>query len=539
MTGKAAQSTESAPDELWVSPRGGKRQVNGDPTPTYRLQEAIDLAGAGTRIRLLPGIYDEPGVFDGKSGTPKDPIVLEGSGGVTLDGGRMPFRPPDDHPEFEHPAFLKIRKSKWISINNLSIQNAWATAVFVEDSCHLAIRRINFQGGTFAIFCRGQETRDVLIERCAWTQDTRIWQDIHWSDIHAFPRPRKELDGDFLRAVGVAGRFEIRRNLISNAFNGIHFFALPDKSTSDDPKDKCKFEKLKITYDPDLNRDVVIANNTFTFVRDNAVESEFLATNWWIYGNRVFNCHKWFALENSQGGHWYIFANTGWFDRKPGPPTDENNGGSVLKTTKKEQWLNNQPFYVFHNSWYLRSSFMKKGLLQHFHHFSNAIEFCDPANHPPGVGQVDRRMFGDEFMTGWKAAPDAITMSNDVCNHWDFAALIAHEDLHVDGRFGLLPFKDPQAGFFGPDPKKEAAIKPEGRLTGNGIAYELELIGTRAQWQLPPNRNIGAIRCHNKTIHRDVAYEPEDLGCPCDAIPKAQVPEDPSEDDRQDCVEGE
>ena len=526
MTKAQAKPGRAESGLLRVSPRGGERQVNGRTVPTLRLQEAIDAAGAGTIIRLLPGVYDEPGVFDGKTGTQAEPIILEGDGGVTLDGGRMPFRPPDDHPKFEHPAFIKIRRSQWISIRDLSIQNAWASAIFVEDSRHLAIRRINFHGGTFAIFCRGPLTRDVLVERCAWTQDPRIWQDIHWEDVHAFPRPRKELDGDFLRAVNVAGRFEIRRNLISNAFNGVHFFALPDQSEPNATADPCKAEPLKITYDPEVNRDVVIANNTFTFVRDNAVESEFLATNWWIYGNRVFNCHKWFALENSQGGYWYLFANTGWFDRKPGPPTDENNGGSVLKTTKKKKWLNDHPVYVFHNSWYLRSSFMKKGLLRQFHHFNNAIEFCDPANHPPGVGQIDRKMFGDEFMEGWTADPNAIRMLNDVCNHRDFAYLNAHDRLAVDGRFGPLPFWDPRAGFFGPKPEKEEALEPDGRLSGRGVAYDLDLIDRDRLWRLPKGRNIGAIRCHNKTTHRDVAYEPGDFDCPSDAVPVAIVPAD-------------
>ena len=544
MTKAKAGSGYAKLPPIWVSPRGGDRQVGGETVPTYRLQEAIDAADAGTTIQLLPGIYDEPGVFDGKCGTQDHPIVLEGDGGVTLDGGRMPFRPPDDHPEFEHPAFLKIRNSQWISIRDLSIQNAWATAIFVEDSCHLAIRRVNFQGGTFAIFCRGRDTRNVLVERCAWSQDTRIWQDIHWDDIHAFPRPRKELDGDFLRAVDVAGRFEIRHNLISNAFNGVHFFALPDKPKEDDtadackpePKeddtvDACKPEPLKITYDPAVNRDVVIANNTFTFIRDNAVESEFLATNWWIYGNRVFNCHKWFALENSQGGYWYIFANTGWFDRKPGPPTDDNNGGSVFKTTNVEKWLNNDPVYVFHNSWYLRSSVMKKGRLRNFHHFNNAIEFCDPANHPPGVGQPDRRMFGSKFMEGWEADPGAITWLNDVCNHPDFAELIERPDLKVDGQYGPLSFWDPMAGFFGPHPAKEYAIKPTGRLTRKGVAFDLKLIDRSELWHLPAERNIGAIRCHNTTTHRDVAYEPDDFECPTGAMPVAIVPADTKRDE--------
>lgn len=521
---------------LKVSPRGGTRQFDGKPVTTYRLQEAIDKAKAGTTIRLLPGVYDEPGVFRCKFGTKKRPIILEGVGGVTLDGRRQPFRPPDDHPTFDHPAFLKIKECSWIVIRDLAIQNAWPTALYIENSSHLAIRRTYFHGGTFAIFCRGRGTHDVLITRCAWMQDPAIWQDIHWDDIHAFPRPRKELDGDFLRAVDVAGRFEIRRNLISNAFNGVHFFALAEKPKSDCEKakeDPCVDEKLKIDYDQDVNRDIVIANNTFTFIRDDAVESEFQATNWWIYGNRIFNCHKWFALENSQGGYWYIFANTGWFDRKPGPPTDDNNGGSVLKTTTHDQWVNTLPVYVFHNSWYLRSSYIKKGLLRKFGHFNNAIEFCDPANHPPGVGQVGRRMFGEIFLKAWFGQQNSILFQNDVCNHPDFADLMARSGLHVEGRVGPLSFKAPQDGFFGPNPKKkDRGIVVPDLLSGEGVSQTLELIGRKTKWTLPDGLNIGAIRCHNTVTHRDVAYDPDDFDCPDKAEPKADVPDEPCEDEQ-------
>lgn len=501
-----------------MSPRGGERQVGGKPTPTHRLQEAIDLASAGATIRLLPGIFDEPGVFDGKSGTSDKPIVLEGDGGVTLDGGRMPFRPPDDHPKFEHPAFLKIRKSDWIVVRDLAIQNAWSTAVYVEDSQHLHIGRVNFHGGTFAIFCRGKRTRHVLIQRCAWSQDPEIWQGIRWKDIHVPPRPRKELDGDFLRTVDVHGRFQISNNLIANAFNGIHFFATRSKKVGE------------------VNNDVVIANNTFTHIRDNAIESEFQATNWWVYGNRIHNCHKWFAFENSRGGFWYVFSNTGWFDSKPGPPDDEFNGGGVLKTTKKTKWLNEGPFYVFHNSWYLRSAYMKKGLLDNFHHFNNAMAYCDPARHPPGVGDPGRRMFAPNsakiaapglfefpfsFQEAWRDGVKdgetrktlSIRFRNDLCNHSDFGRLVESPGFDVCGKYGDVPFKDPKNGDFSP---KGCALE------GRSSCYDL-VHGTNGHWKLPYGLNIGAVGDEITDKNPHGVYRPTTLECPNDAIPTVDV----------------
>lgn len=508
-------------ETLMVSPRGGARQIDGDTVHTLRLQEAIDNAKAGTTIRLLPGVYDEPGVFMGKSGTKACPIVLEGDGGVTLDGGRMPFRPPNDHPTFDHPAFLKVKDSKWIVIRDLAIQNAWPTAIYVESSQHLSFGRINFYGGTFAFFCRGRETRHILIQQCAWSQDPEIWQGILWKDIHVPPRPRKELDGDFLRAVDVHGQFKISRNLIANAFNGIHFFA---------------GEKRKVG---EVNNDVVIANNTFTHIRDNAVESEYQATNWWVYGNRIHNCHSWFAFENSKGGHWYVFSNTGWFDSKPGPPGDEFNGGGVLKTTKKVKWLNEGPFYVFHNSWYLRSAYLKKGLLDNFHHVNNAVVYCDPAQHPPGVGDPCRRMFAPNsaemtysgmfkfplsFQDSWRdGAKDngarkdlTICFLNDVCNHSDLHHLEASPDFDVSQiRHHPASLVDPKKGDF--DLEGSA-------LKGQSAKFDL-LLHNKGTWRLPNGLNIGAVGEEKTKTNPYGVYRPTTLECPVDAIPSIDVVE--------------
>ena len=504
---------------LLVSPRGGDRQLDGSTVATLRLQEAIDKATAGTTISLLPGVYDEPGVFDAKSGSKTHPIVLEGNGGVTLDGRRMPFRPPDDHPVFEHPAFLKFRGSQWIVIRDLAIQNGWSTAIFVEDSRHLDIERVAFHGGTFAIFCRGRKTRDVSIRHCAWSQDPAIWHGILWRDIHVPPRPRKELDGDFLRAVDVHGRFRITNNLISNAFNGIHFFA----------GETCPLG--------DANNDIVIANNTFSHIRDNAVESEFQATNWWVYGNRIHNCHSWFAFENSKGGHWYVFGNTGWFDSKPGPPHDEFHGGGVLKTTKKAKWLNEGPFYVFHNSWYLRSAYLKKGLLDNFHHVNNAVVYCDPARHPPGVGDFSRRMFApnsaevagsgmfefplslqEAWRDGVKDGRDRRALSikflNDACNHSDLHHLEASPGFDVRQIHPLGDaLVDPRGGDF--DLKGDA-------LKGRSTTYEL-LLPRNGPWHLPNGLNIGAVGEAKTKDNPFGVYRPATLGCPPDAIPSIEV----------------
>lgn len=62
---------------------------------------------------------------------------------------------------------------------------------------------------------------------------------------------------------------------------------------------------------------VEIYDNDFQFNRDNPVEPEDYAANWWVFHNRIYNGHGWFSLDGVKGGPVYIFGNVGWFDDKP------------------------------------------------------------------------------------------------------------------------------------------------------------------------------------------------------------------------------
>ncbi|MCZ7647515.1 MAG: hypothetical protein M5U26_20035 [Planctomycetota bacterium] len=53
--------------------------------PFVRIQEALDLAGAGDTVRVKPGMYRERVRFK-HSGTPTQPVVLQGEPGAVIDG---------------------------------------------------------------------------------------------------------------------------------------------------------------------------------------------------------------------------------------------------------------------------------------------------------------------------------------------------------------------------------------------------------------------------------------------------------------------
>lgn len=500
--------------KLYVTPDGGPRRWQGETVQGRRFQEAIDLAQPGNEIVVLPGVYDEPVMVKDKRASREAPIRIVGDSGTTLDGRRTVLRPPG-LAEAKDYAFIKILGSTGVTVENMTIQNVWPTAIYVEDSQYVLVRHMNLNGATYGVFARGLATEHLTLERCSWIQDDRIWDQVHWKDIHERPLPRRELDGDFFRSTGIKGNVVIRYNFIAQAFNGVHFFAAEGVRPGE------------------FNTNVWIYRNTFTFIRDNAVEAENTATNWWVFENKIYNCHAWFAFEQCNGGHVYVFSNRGWFDRKPGPPGDCNAGGSVIKSSKvnegdEERFLPQHPVYVFNNSWYLRSTYLKKGKLRHFQHFNNAIDYAREAHHPPGVVDLDRRMIGvgerdlrcdgpgepeEPFTTDWDREKLDIVFRNDVCNHPHYVSRLNAEGYPVEGRHADPGFAEARNGNF--------KLRKRSPCRGAGMIQEIEL-PKDGIWRLRGPLNIGAM----DSADEPKPYGPLALGCPRERLPWDYV-EDP------------
>jgi hypothetical protein len=498
--------------QLFVSPDGRDRASGGEMRHCTTFQEAIERSEPGDRIHLLAGLYREPVVIEGKGSRWAAPIVIASDGCATLDGGRNVLRPPGQAEEGDY-AFIKIIRSANICIENATIQNAWPTAIYIQDSQQIHIRGMDLNGATYGIYARGLDTEGIVIERCAWVQDERIWDRVLWKDIHDPPMPRRELDGDFFRSSDIRGDVVIRNNFVSNAFNGVHLFAS---------------KKAELGA---VNRNVWIYRNTFAFIRDSAVEAEYQATNWWVFENVIYNCHTWFAFERCGGGYWYLFSNRGWFDRKPGPPGDCNSGGGVLKTSKVERdeearYLASFPTYMFNNSWYLRSSYMKKGKLKNFAHFNNAIEYAAPEYHTPGVVDLDRKMIGvggpdprcdgpaepdDGFTTDWERL--AISFDNDVCNHPHYpGGRLAQDGYELSGLAALPGFEDGRNGDF--------SLRDDSPCRGRGRGASLALpVG--GVWELRPRLNVGAMDGSKEPV----PMSPMALGCPDHCLPAGYIDE--------------
>jgi hypothetical protein len=206
--------------------------VDGEPRETLRIDAAMKMVQPGQTVRLVSGVYTEPVEIANKGVGFDRPIVIRGESGVTFDCRRNLVRPPHGEGiDRRHYAFVKILDSRGIVLENLTIENVWPTAVYIGQSSEIVLRRLNLHGGTYAVFARGERTRRIVAERCAWTGDTTLWDEVIWKDVHMPPYPRRELDGDFFRSVDIPGEVVIRHNMVQHVFNGVHLFASPGLDT--------------------------------------------------------------------------------------------------------------------------------------------------------------------------------------------------------------------------------------------------------------------------------------------------------------------
>jgi hypothetical protein len=476
---------------IYAAPSAGRRlffpSLDGDAASAalaplrvnaVALQDAIDAARPGDTVQLLPGVYDQPVVLF-RLGHRETPITLRGCGGVTFDGHRNAVRPRSIHQiDARDYAFLRLVGCEGIRIEQITIQNCWPIAILLEDCRDIRCANISFDGATYGIFARGTGTRRILVEHCSWQQDPAIWSGVNWSEIHDPPNARRALDGDFFRSWRIGGEVVIRRNYIAHAFNGIHLFAASD----DDPRQ--------------VSRDIWIYENTFAFIRDNAVEAENSAWNWFVFANVILNCHVWLAFENCLGGHWYAFGNRGWFTGRPGPVGDCNTGGGIIKASNNKR-LNSAPYCYFNNSFYVRGPYLKKGRLRHFRHFNNAIEFAQARFHPPDLVVDGRNPFSTSgpdpscdgnfdppkgFTKDWAALD--IRFYGDIVRHPEYPRGIREAGWPVEGLGADPGFASGRSGDF--------SLVPESPCHGGGHPETLSL-ADGVTWSLPRHLNAGAL----------------------------------------------
>ena len=453
---------------------------------------------------------------------PDQPIVIEGAPpgedgrrATIIDGGRLDpmlelqehYRRPGSRPIELHDLLIQkqfrteraincfvFENVAWLVIENLTVRNCLPAAfVIYGDSRYVTIRSSTLVGAMVPVFA-GRYSDHLLIENNVWTQDPsgytqdqsgysgrvdltprpgRMWDTMPWGVVHH--GSRAYLNGGLVGSLRTVGSIIIRHNVIRNAYNGVRLRA-----------NKCPSYEV-------CGANVEIYDNDFQFIRDNPVEPEDYALNWWIYDNRIYNGHGWFSLDGVSGGPIYIFGNVGWFDDKPAQrciqrdwaadqtihtgkryvPTPEgecsrSRTGKVIKLGPDAVELK-EPIYIFNNSWYVRAPLVAGGRAK-FRAWNNATEFCDPNALPPGMCMADfetepacvqsRAGAADPFANRLPVGLDRVPFfdcfaaspgdesSHGISNHPDFPDKVAEVGFPFAGWHGDPGFVNAHAGDF-------------------------------------------------------------------------------------------
>jgi hypothetical protein len=437
---------------------GAIRGPDGKPItePVMGLREALNLARPGVTIQLLPGTYtrDTPaeGILFPRDGLPDKPITLRGTGSGTVIDGRTELSKlvsmvlgTSEESALTVPDFLRgvncvrLDGKQWIVIDNLTFLRCADAAVYVRNSQYVTLRNSTIIGGLYAFFATGVQSHHLLLEDNVWIQDPSeaMWKRIHWCEYKY--GDLKAQAGALFASLDIPGGVIVRRNKVHNVFNGVRMDVSGTK--------RRKLPKHRVWIGK-LNTNVEVYNNDFSFTRDNVLEPEFDATNWWFYGNRIRNAHAWFSFDGLWGGRWYVYDNVGWFDDKPGREcgdngackhwaeqhptapeqcTDLHDGGRVFKFRPDGLYAPG-PLYIFNNSWYLRASLIKDGRLGYIGHWDNAIAFCRPEDYPDGLCEGSK-----PFFNGFLWDSDNYAFNHDLSNHPDFTAGLRAQGYRVSG----------------------------------------------------------------------------------------------------------
>lgn len=471
---------------------------------------------SNSRTILIEGRHREPITIEGKRGTQGEPIIIRGVnakigsdmdfkdykvGANTLaaahqEGGSFPgvYFLADN-------AALLVRNCQWVVIEELTFENCWPTAIYLENCQHIRIRKISFRGGTIAIGAVGANTRHILIEGCDWVQDVSgrgekdiasirsgkgvrragtftladLWRKYPWKAVHGaggedglvdVDDDARAYDGDFFRAWTIAGYVIIRDNIIVDAFNGVHFFNQAAESIKEN-----------------FSRNVLIEDNWFVRIRDNAVEPENFAWNWTVRGNTFADCYMPFSFELERSGYFYVYGNVGWNVDVPGPDDDTHAKGQLFKFPDAHSA--DGPHYVFNNTWLLRWPLVKKKLFSNLVHANNLIGYAtDSAKYsldgasPFGKGwntdaypATAGNQINDIFVRNWPWRQ--ISFDGDVVDHPHFPDLVRQAGYCV-GKAALrqpVVFADPSPV----TPKSLMITSPP-----SAIAMHLELANGRS-----------------------------------------------------------
>lgn len=402
---------------IYASVSGGPVRRGNEWLKTFKLQTAVNRMAPGDELEILPGHYIAP-ILISISGTEEKPLTLRASaaGGVVFDGQTAKeaaigkFEPMDD--DF---AFISIMGANWVNLVGIKFQACWPSAIFIRGSKHITIADCTIHGGRFAVYARNRrwfgKARHITLERVTWVQDPDhdMWAGrVTWPDVKQEPPTDTDasfFNGALFGSFDIKGPVTVRDCDVSHAFNVVR---MDGKSN---------------TLGRGRNTDIVIKNNRFRYIRDNAVEPEKVAERLYVIDNDFHNVHAAFSLDGVGGRHWYFIGNRVLNTEKPGLGGQANRGGKIFKFDDKPPFPQ-EAFYVAFNSVQTRTGYIKSGETRFMHHANNAVGICRDG---PDC-DLDRKMYGEEFQ--WHSS---LNFTGDLCDHPEFPDTMRGDGFLVSG----------------------------------------------------------------------------------------------------------
>lgn len=370
---------------IYVSPKGNDNaKGNHALHPLRSINKAIALANAGDTVFLLDGIYKETVRINVPKGSFEKAVVVTGANDkAIIDGGA-----PQPGMDLTYN-WIEIDNTSWIVFKNISFTNGWTDPIRVQNSSYISFINCRFSGGRKVILATGAATHHILVENCYWNQGgSALWKiDKDVRGVDAWLSMHHELmgyyNGSLIDSRASGGSFVIRRNTITNAYNGIRFTS------------KKGFDANIEVYENDLSN-----------IRDNDFEPEHYAFNLHIYHNRSHNIHKTLSVDDVAGGYIYYYGNTVTMDSTPWAKKICSGFSKIYGGVDSLTY----PLYFFNNSFfgYGKAFNAMEHTARMLKHFNNAYYFA--GDHGFVLEQIDPTNAFDNDVTN-KPWPQNIALN--------------------------------------------------------------------------------------------------------------------------------
>jgi hypothetical protein len=352
---------------IYVSPNGNDQAKGDHPPGAMRsINKAIGLANKGDTVLLLEGTYKETIRINTGKGATEKPVIITGKNNrVVIDGGA-----PQPGMDLNYN-WIELQNTSWIIFENISFTNGWTDPIRVNNASYISFRHCIFNGGRKVILATGAGTHHILVEDCYWDQGgSKLWNlDKDIRGVDAWLSMHHELmgyyNGSLIDSRASGGSFVIRRNTITNAYNGIRF-----------------------TSKKGFDANIEVYENDISNIRDNDFEPEHYAFNLHIYHNRSHNIHKTLSVDDVAGGYIYYYGNTVTMDSTPWAKKICSGFSKIYGGVDSLTY----PLYFFNNSFfgYGKAFNAMEHTARMLKHFNNAyyfagdygfvVDYIDPTN---------------------------------------------------------------------------------------------------------------------------------------------------------------